>query len=264
MKQGIRVFDYIFVLRPTLLFPVWTIFLAGYSAQIMVADVNQTALQATIDAVSANNATLIPFITDLSQQQNVDALFDHGLEKMGGIDLFIANAGYAYYEKIAKPDWDHIARIYQLNVFSTIYSAEKMKVLNVGQPYKVVITASSIGHLPLPGYALYSGTKAALHRFAEAYRYELDDPTSLMLVYPIATRTNFFNTAGHEVPVMWPNQSAEVVARAVIKGIEADRTSVYPSRLFRFFQISERILPFLRNILQGWEYRRFKQWLMAR
>jgi len=34
MKRGIRVFDYIFVLRPTLLFPVWTIFLAGYSAQM--------------------------------------------------------------------------------------------------------------------------------------------------------------------------------------------------------------------------------------
>jgi uncharacterized protein len=238
--------------------------LAGYSAQIMAVDINQAALQTTVDTVPSKNATITSYIGDLSQQRNVDTLFDCALEKMGGIDLFIANAGYAYYEKIAKPDWDHIARIYQLNVFSTIYSAEKMKALNAGQPYKVVITASSIGHLPLPGYAIYSGTKAALHRFAEAYRYELEDPATLMLVYPIATRTNFFNTAGDKVPVMWPNQSAEVVAGAVIKGIEADRTSVYPSRLFRFFRISERILPFLRSILQGWEYRRFKQWLTAR
>lgn len=238
--------------------------LSGYPAQITVADVNQAALQTTIDAVPSKNATLIPFIADLSQQQNVDALFDHAVAQMGGIDLFIANAGYAYYEKIDKPDWDHIARIYQLNVFSTIYSTEKMKVLNTGRPYKVVMTASSIGHLPLPGYAIYSGTKAALHRFAEAYRYELENPASLMLVYPIATRTNFFNTAGDEVPVMWPNQPPETVASAVIKGIETDRTSVYPSRLFRFFRLSERILPFLRNILQGWEYRRFKQWLTAR
>lgn len=238
--------------------------LAGYSVQIIVADVNQIALQSTIDAVPSQNAILTPYIADLSQQQNVDTLFDYAVEKMGGIDLFIANAGYAYYEKIEQPDWDHIVCIYQLNVFSTIYSAEKMKALNTGQSYKVVMTASSIGHLPLPGYAIYSGTKAALHRFAEAYRYELEDPTSLMLVYPIATRTNFFNTAGDEVPVMWPNQTAEVVAKAVIRGIERDRTSVYPSGLFRLFRISERILPFIRNILQGWEYRRFKQWLTAR
>ena len=238
--------------------------LSGYSAQIIVADISQTMLQTTIDTVPSKNATITPYIADLSQQQNVDALFDYAVEKMGGIDLFIANAGYAYYEKIEQPDWDHIARVYQLNVFSTIYSAEKMKALNGEQSYKVVMTASSIGHLPLPGYAIYSGTKAALHRFAEAYRYELEDPTSLMLVYPIATRTNFFNTAGDEVPVMWPNQPAEVVARAVVKGIESDRTSVYPSGLFRIFRVSERILPFLRNILQGWEYRRFKQWLTAR
>ena len=104
--------------------------LAGYQAQIVVADVNQAALQTTIDTLTSKNATLIPFIADLSQQQNVDTLFDFAVEKMSGIDLFIANAGYAYYEKIQKPDWEHIARIYQLNVFSAIYSAEKMKALN--------------------------------------------------------------------------------------------------------------------------------------
>ena len=61
---------------------------------------------------------------------------------MGGIDLFIANAGFAYYEKIEKPDWDHLTRIYQLNVFSAIYATEKMQDLNKGRPYKVVMTAS--------------------------------------------------------------------------------------------------------------------------
>lgn len=238
--------------------------LSGYSAQIVVADVNRSALQATINAVPSQSAVIIPYVADLSQQKNVDALFDYAIEQVGGIDLFIANAGFAYYEKIEKPDWDHLARIYQLNVFSAIYATEKMQALHQGRPYKVVMTASSIGHLPLPGYAIYSGTKAALHRFAEAYRYELEDPTSLMLVYPIATRTNFFNTAGDEVPVMWPNQPAEVVARAIIKGIETDRISVYPSGLFRLFSISERLLPFLRNILQGLENRRFKAWLAAR
>lgn len=34
MKQILKAFDYIFVLRPTLFFPVWTIFLAGFFVQI--------------------------------------------------------------------------------------------------------------------------------------------------------------------------------------------------------------------------------------
>jgi 4-hydroxybenzoate polyprenyltransferase len=33
MKHGVSILDYVFVMRPTLLFPVWTIFLAGFSAQ---------------------------------------------------------------------------------------------------------------------------------------------------------------------------------------------------------------------------------------
>lgn len=33
MKRGIKMFDYIFVIRPTLLFPVWTVYLGGHAAQ---------------------------------------------------------------------------------------------------------------------------------------------------------------------------------------------------------------------------------------
>ncbi len=238
--------------------------LSLFFAQIIAADIDQTALQATIEAVPSKNAVITPYAADLSEQKSVDALFEHAVQIMGGIDLFIANAGYAYYEKIEKPDWEHIARIFQLNVFSTLYAAEKMQELMAGQPYKVVITASSIGHVPLPGYAVYAATKAALHRFAEAYRFELADPRSLMLVYPIATRTNFFTAAGQQVPVMWPNQSAEVVARAVMTGIRRDRIAVYPSGLFRLFSFFERFLPFMRGMLQYWEYRRFQQWLNRR
>jgi len=34
MKRVLHLMDYVFVLRPTLMFPVWTVFLAGHSAQL--------------------------------------------------------------------------------------------------------------------------------------------------------------------------------------------------------------------------------------
>ncbi|MBN1217574.1 MAG: SDR family NAD(P)-dependent oxidoreductase [Anaerolineae bacterium] len=238
--------------------------LSAYSAQIVAVDVDETALQTTLESIPSNRAIITPYLADLSLAARVDALFDQALAVMGGIDLFIANAGYAYYEKIETPDWDHIVKIFQLNVFSTIYTAEKMQALNADRPYKVVMTASAVGHVSLPGYAIYSATKAALHHFAEAYRFELNTPHALMLVYPIATRTNFFDTAGNKVPVPWPNQSAETVARATISGIEQDRVSVYPSGMFRLFRLLERFLPFLRKALHNWENRRFQRWLASR
>jgi short-subunit dehydrogenase len=230
----------------------------------VAVDINQDELQIAVDTVASARATVSPYTCNLSQQAAVDTLFGDALEQMGGIDLFIANAGYAYYEKIETPDWEHIARIFQLNVFSAIYSAEKMRALNPDRPFKVVVTASAIGHLALPGYAIYAATKAALHHFAEGYRFELADRSTLTLVYPIATRTHFFDTAGAAVPVPWPSQSAETVARAIIKGIERDQASIYPARIYRVFRVFQYFLPFLRNILQSWENYRFKQWLMAR
>lgn len=134
-----------------------------------------------------------------------------------------------------------------------------MRILNRKRPYKVVITASAMSFLGLPGYALYSSTKAALHRFAESYRYELDDPASLMLVYPIGTRTNFFGAASqtHAAPQTWPTQTAEQVARAILRGIQHDSRSVFPFGAFRLFLA----LPFLGKLERAIEAWRLKKWL---
>ncbi len=60
----------------------------------------------------------------------MDALFKEAKKKMGGIDIFIANAGFAYYEKIEKEDWGHIRGIVDTNFISAVYAVEKMRNLN--------------------------------------------------------------------------------------------------------------------------------------
>ena len=112
----------------------------------------------------------------------------------------------------------------------------------------------------VPGYSVYGSTKAAIHRFAEGYRF--DDPGKhLMVVYPIATRTKFFETAGKRIPVAFPVQSAESVARKVIRGIRDDKRKVYPSVLFRSILVINRLLPFIKPVYQAIELRKFKSWL---
>ena len=137
--------------------------LAGYAVQVWAVDRDARGLA----DLPAGRAQITPYVCDLGQPDAVDALFESACRVMGGVDLFIANAGFAYYERIEAADWEHIERIYRVNVFSPLYSLEKMRQLNAGRPYKVVITASAMGRLALPGYALYSSTKGTLHRFAE-------------------------------------------------------------------------------------------------
>ena len=235
--------------------------LANFSTKIVAVDIDKERLKSAIQNIPFPKAEIAIFAGDMSSKNSIDELFDYSINAIGGIDLFIANAGFSYYGKIAEPNWQEIDKIYKINVFSPIYSAEKMKDINSDENYKVVITASAMSLMALPGYAIYSSTKAALHRFAEAYRFELSDPSSLTLVYPIATRTRFFEVAGENIPVAWPLQEPEYVAKRVIKGIEQDKMSIYPSPLFKNTLLLERFLPFLRTIVQNQENRKFKKWL---
>ena len=63
--------------------------------------------------------------------ENLKKLIQKAEETLGGIDIFYANAGFAYYEKIQEPSWDRIDKIYKVNVFSPLFTVaylnEKLK-----------------------------------------------------------------------------------------------------------------------------------------
>ncbi len=229
--------------------------------KLLSHDCRIIAVARTIEQIDIQSDRIIKYNCDISKRENVDKLFEFALEKLGSIDLFIANAGFAYYEQIAKPDWQHIENIYQTNVFSAIYSAEKMKEVNGQRPYRMVITASAMSFLAVPGYSLYASTKAALHGFASGYRSELKKGQKLQMIYPISTKTNFFDQAADETPVSWPVQSSEAVARSIIKGIRRDKNAVFPSTIFYVLNLLNGYLPFIHRLIVAVENRKFQKWL---
>jgi short-subunit dehydrogenase len=236
--------------------------LVKVDCNLLVVDRNTETLSSLLDEFSQPEASIFSYICDIGDQNHLDGLFEFALEKMGGIDIFIANAGFAYYEQLTQADWEHMDQIFTVNVYSPIYTAVRMKQLNPDTPYKIVVTASAIGKLGLPGYALYAATKSAIDRFAEAYRFELKDRSSLTLVYPIATRTQFFQQASkNQAPTPWPSQTSQQVAHAILRGIKKDSKSIFPSGLYRIFLLLGRLFPFLYQLEQQIELQRFKRWL---
>jgi short-subunit dehydrogenase len=192
--------------------------LLEYDVKILVGDL-------TPNKVKKAKGKVFAVKCDVSQKAQVDALFKTAKKELGGIDLFIANAGFAYYEKIGKEDWNHIDKIFSTNFISPVYAAEKMATFNKDGEYTVVITASAMAKLAMPGYTLYSATKAALDSFASGYRHEKDKGATISIVYPIATRTKFFDVAAKGTPIPFPTQTPEKVARAIISGIKRNRKS---------------------------------------
>lgn len=231
---------------------------AQYDVEVVAADVDAERLGESVRTPTNVRASLNPFVCDLVSKGGTDELIAHALATMSGIDIFVANAGIAYYERLREPGWEHMTAIYNVNVFSPLYTAVRMSELNPDNPYTVVMTASTMAHWGLPGYSLYASTKSALDRFGDTYRYEMPAHGHLMLVYPIGTRTAFFERAG--APLAFPLQDPETVARAIVHGIEHDQRTVYPSFLWKLLYTLNRVFPIMKPLTQRYYLRALEQW----
>lgn len=218
-------------------------------------DCKVVAISRNIEELFKNDNEIFYKNFDLREKEQIDNLFEYALEKMDSIDIFISNAGFAYYEDIYPADYDHIEDIFRLNVTGSFYAALKMKEINKDRPYNFISMSSALGHFSFPGYALYCSTKAALKGFADSYRFELGQNQYYQTVYPISTKTDFFIKAGMDSPPK-PQQSVDHVSKCVINGILKDKRSIYPSKGFYFINT---FLPFLLNVSIYMEYRKFKQ-----
>lgn len=187
---------------------------------------------------------ITPLSCDISSKEGVDRLMEEAFRILGDVDIFIANAGFAWYELLEEPDWEHIASIFRTNVFSPIYTLEKLRKTAGEKPFQFVIVASAMSFFAMPGYALYTGTKFSLKGITDALRYELPPQQLIQMVYPVATITSFFDVAGSkELP--WPRQSAPTVAKAILRGIAKRKKHIFPSRLYRAMHIINRVVPII-------------------
>ena len=91
-----------------------------------------------------------------------------------------------------------------------------------------------MGEMALPGYALYAATKFAMKGFQQAVRFEKPDNLQISCVYPVSTKTNFFNVGGEgrKVEIPFPAQTPDKVAKAVVKGVHKLKDHIYPSPVY--------------------------------
>lgn len=213
------------------------------------------AVSRSIESIDLKHQKLFVKNLDLTEYDAVDMLFDYAFETLGNIDIFIANAGFSYFERIKESDRSHIDAIMKLNVHSVIYSAIKMKTLYHNQPFRFVATLSAMSFVSLPGYALYSATKAGLRGFFDAFSLELKPNQMIQTVFPVATKTEFFNRSQSE-HMPWPVQTSEHVAKAMIKGIKKNQKRIYPSKIFK---LGIRYFPWFFKFYVQMELSRFNQ-----
>jgi NAD(P)-dependent dehydrogenase (short-subunit alcohol dehydrogenase family) len=98
---------------------------------------------------------------------------DAAVERFGGIDVVMANAGIASYGSVLQVDPEAFKRVLDINVLGVFHTVRATLPSVIDRRGYVLIVSSLAAYAAAPGLAPYNASKAAVEHFANALRLEV-------------------------------------------------------------------------------------------
>jgi short-subunit dehydrogenase len=155
------------------------------------------------------------------------------------LDVLVLCAGFGLGGAFLEEDPDRVVRMVRTNVESTMaLCGAFLPAMAARRRGAVLIVSSMAGGQPMPGFAAYAATKAAVTSFAEALSYELrPSGVTVTALAPGGVRTEFSAVAGmSHTEKQTPGAlmiDVEECARAGLDGLEQGARIVMPRRAVR-------------------------------
>jgi len=138
-------------------------------AKVVISGRNQKTLD---EAVKAIGGDVLGVRADVSKSGDIDKLFTAVAQKWGEIDVLFANAGIGKFVPVSDATEGHFDEIFDINVRGLFFTVQKaLPHLNDGSA--IVLNASVVDELGMPGTSVYSASKAAVRSFARTLTAEL-------------------------------------------------------------------------------------------
>ncbi|HSR02129.1 MAG TPA: SDR family oxidoreductase [Methylophilaceae bacterium] len=195
---------------------------------------------------------VISIEADLSQKGITEKAINETIEKLGGIDVVINNAGVLDFIAFENQSEERIQEIIHTNVTAVIQlSHAAMPYFKKNNAGHLVFIGSIFGSLGFPYYATYCASKFAIHGFSQALRRELVS-TNIGITYvaPRFIKTAMNNEAATAMTKKSGNKmdSPEKVAALVLQGLEQEKQEVFIGQPETFFSWLNGVAPKLVNL----------------
>jgi len=148
-------------------------------------------------------------------------------ERIGGVDVLINNAGYAYRAEIGSLDLAAMRREFDTNVFGLVDITNRVVPLMKAQGSgDIVNVASTSGMKGAAGGTAYSGSKWAVRGISQCWQAELrPHGIRVTCVCPSEVQTNFGGNAGRNNP---NKLYAEDIAATIMAALSMSRRTLWP------------------------------------
>lgn len=163
---------------------------------------------------------------DLTDDAAVPAAVAVALERLGGLDLLVNNAGIGGPAPAELPPSEEVRRQLDINLLGTWRVTAACVDALVASRGRVVMVASRMAVMQLPLAAAYGASKRAMVAYADALRLELGTHVGVTCVYPSAVRSPIHDStaaAGLSLEGMSSYEPLEGVVATVMRAALSTR-----------------------------------------
>lgn len=166
------------------------------------------------------NAKIFTYKCDVSNKNEVDAVYELIKKELGQIDVAILNAGIGYRTTIENFDSKYAEETFGVNVFGLIYWIEKLLPDFLKRKEGMIIGVSSLAdNRGYSGSGFYCASKSAATIFLEGLRVELKSyGIKVITVKPGFVKTPMTDKNEFWMPfLMLPEKAAKIILSGIKK-----------------------------------------------
>lgn len=140
-------------------------------ARVVLTDVDEAPLTALAAELGAEQTLAIA--CDVCDLGSMEAAAAAAVERFGGIDLVLANAGIASYGSVLAVDPAVFRRVLDVNVLGVFHTVRATLPAVLQRRGYMLIVSSEAAFAPAPGLVAYNASKAGVEHLANALRLEV-------------------------------------------------------------------------------------------
>ena len=207
-------------------------------AKLVLTDLGEAELK-SIAAELGGDGRVLTVVADVRDLQAMQAAADQAVEKFGGIDVVVANAGIASYGSVLTVDPEAVKRVIDVNLMGVFYTVRATLPSIIDRRGYVLIVSSLAAYAAAPGMVPYDMSKAGVEHLAHALRLEVAHQgvtvgsAHMSWIDTALVRDTkgdlpaFDELLSKLPPPLNRTTSVNKCAAAFVKGIEGRKTRVY-------------------------------------
>jgi NAD(P)-dependent dehydrogenase (short-subunit alcohol dehydrogenase family) len=198
-------------------------------AHVVLADINSQGLQQAKEQIQQSDATgiILCIPTDVTNEQQVQALMRQAVETCGRIDLVITSAGIGRGGSIDLFTATEMQTMMNINFMGTYHCVQSaLPTMRQQQSGHFVFLSSVAGKLGVPMLTAYCASKWAIRGFSSALRAELHSSgIGVTTVYPAWVDTPMIHQEeqGMQLLNVHALLTADQVAAEILQAVTEER-----------------------------------------